>query len=32
VKELADMHNSPKLKQAVEHDNAVHLLPRIAKI
>ena len=32
VKEFEDMHPSAKLKQAVEHDNAVRLLPRIAKI
>jgi predicted TIM-barrel fold metal-dependent hydrolase len=32
LKEFEDMHPSAKLKQAVEHDNAVRLLPRIAKI
>jgi hypothetical protein len=26
------MHPSAKLKQAVEHDNPVRLLPRLAKI
>jgi len=32
VKEFEDMHPSAKLKQAVEHDNPVRLLPRIGKI
>jgi 6-methylsalicylate decarboxylase len=32
VKEFEDMHPSAKLKQAVEHDNPVRLLPRLAKI
>jgi predicted TIM-barrel fold metal-dependent hydrolase len=32
VKEFEDMHPSPKLKQAVEHDNAIRLVPRIAQI
>jgi predicted TIM-barrel fold metal-dependent hydrolase len=32
VKDFEDMKPSPKLKRAVEHDNAVRLLPRIAKI
>jgi predicted TIM-barrel fold metal-dependent hydrolase len=31
-KEFEDMHPSAKLTQMVEHDNAVKLLPRIAKI
>ena len=31
VKQFEDMHPAPKLKQAVEHDNAVRLLPRITK-
>ena len=32
VEEFEEMHPSAKLKQAVEHDNPVRLLPRIAKI
>jgi len=32
VAEFEEMKPSAKLKQAVEHDNAVRLLPRIAKI
>jgi predicted TIM-barrel fold metal-dependent hydrolase len=32
VKQFEDMHPSAKLKQAVEHDNPIRLLPRIAKI
>ena len=32
VHEFEEMKPSPKLKQAVEHDNPIRLLPRIAKI
>ena len=32
VKEFEDMHPSAKLKQAVEHDNPIRLIPRIAQI
>jgi 6-methylsalicylate decarboxylase len=32
VKEFEDMHPSAKLKQAVERDNAIRLVPRIAQI